>query len=263
MARKSRIFWTKNREQELKLEVTRYNDRLRYALKHADEDLKAILPEKASYRELRRNIRSLKQLNATMKRLRMARAKTLKPNKTGTNTIYGTKARLSSKKRKTAEIEVDKRKEALRDIAKEIDTSKKGGRLPTERDFIIKEIGISEGNEKNIDKIFDWLSDTSRTNRLEGWRNNYLDTIAANMEISLLNGDVETYEMLQELYKKISSLPIEQFALGQLSNPAELAIGQYISSPKGGRFDTIQNEERKGYIERLIEAWGPYLGGTV
>lgn len=86
------------------------------------------------------------------------------------------------------------------------------------------------------------------------WHDNYLQGIRNAIDSAILQGDTDAVEMLEKLYRKVSRMSPDEYLLGQLVNPGELAI-QYYYRAKGER-----GSEQAKRVESIIRAWSDLVG---
>lgn len=265
MARKASVFWTKSRRARLTREVENYNKRVSRAVKKATEAEKMLLPKSVGVKELRQIISNQKDFERVIKQLQYATAKTLKQTK-GT-TQYSKK--LSRFKRdfvtEAAKAKPPKKispkDNILAQKAKSIDVTKTMGRFPSNRDFLIKEIGLGAEDEDNYQKILDWVDNPAKRARTMQWKDNYLKTILENYEIAIASNDTKSIKMLKEIYDIVNGLSLAEFVISQLVDQATLAIGQLITSPDKRKGMPFEEERQRGQFERALEIWKTYGTG--
>lgn len=223
MARRTYLQRHSGYSKELKRQIKNYNARITaYEKKHPEVGK---LP-RASY----------KQIESTVTRARQAESYIRKLQKTKPTQISS-----QVQKAKTSQdTQKEKRSKAIENIL----VDKEIGRFPSERDLIVKSIRLIEGDERNTEKLQNWLN-THRQQSIR-WKENYLKSVIGSIEISIINKDAEGYEKLNELYNMILNMDVEDFLIGQLVRPEILAI-RYLDS---GQANAQVNE-----IERIINEW--------
>lgn len=284
MARKAQVFWTTARRATLAKEVANYNKRVARARSKLSPSERLTLPPTAYATELRKIISNQADYNRTIKQLKLATAKTLtpKPGKGVTQyqksiarfkrnlpfesytenlkTIANRKQANFAKQAKKASQISAKGLKTLAQKSSKIDVTPTLGRFPSQRDYLIQEIGLKAGDEGNFQRIQDWLNNPGKLNRLTMWRDNYLKTVKGNMESALAINDLTSYQYLIDIYNHVQSLSLAEFALAQLVDGAQLGIGQLIPSPspnnqRGGILDFANQQ---GAYQRAAEIWLDY-----
>lgn len=252
MARKARLFWNRTRNQQLTRAVENYNKRLERARKNLSPSANLLLPERAYVKDLKQVIKNQKDFERAIKQLNYATAKSLR-QKDGT-TEYAKKISKFKhdfvKQSNAGKVRLQLDKGKLSELSKQIDVSPSMGRFPTQRDFLIKEIGLVSGSEENFDKLEQWIQNPSKFSRLVTWRENYLKTVNERLEIAIAVNDYESAKILSEIYNKVQSLDISEFALSQLLEEETLSIGQLFYLPKGVSVTAI--------YKRALDVWGKY-----
>lgn len=244
------IRWTKKQQLDLKKSVVNFNRRVKAAEARGID--KSILPKPVKVEDVKKTIKTAKELRQILNILKKATAETLVPDITGIKTKWEVK--IAATKRKS---DVDLKREQ---IAGRISTERSLQRFPTERERLLRSIGIGEGDtgEERLGKIEEWLQGTNLTNS-ERWRQNYLKTIKMNSEIMRVNGVHSSAEQLDKLYEKIAQADLKDFLLGQLANPQQLAINTLLTSPTGRGATLAQMEDQSNAFETLIQTWEDYL----
>lgn len=284
MARKAKVFWTPARRANLAKEVANYNKRVARARAKLSQSERLTLPPSAYTTELRKIIKNQSDYNRAIKQLRLATAKTLIPEPgkgvsqyqksiarfkrnlpfesytENLKTIANRKQANFAKQVKKASKISAKGLDKLAKKSSEIDVTPTLGRFPSQRDYLIQEIGLQAGDEGNFQRIQDWLNSPGKLNRLTMWRDNYLKTVYGNMESSLAINDLTSYQYLIDIYNHVQSLSLAEFALAQLVDGAQLGIGQLIPSPsprnqRGGLLDAANQQ---GAYQRAAEVWLDY-----
>lgn len=245
-----RIRWTKKQQLDLKKSVVNFNRRVKAAEARGID--KSILPKHVKVEDLKKTIKTAQELKRTLSMLKKATAETLVPDITGIKTKWEVK--ISAPRQKSA---VDLKRE---EIAGRIVTERTLQRFPTERERLLKAIGISEGDTgaERLAKIDEWLQGTNMVNS-ERWRQNYLKTIKLNSEIMRVNGVHSSAEQLDQLYEKIAKADLKDFLLGQLANPQQLSINTLLTSPTGRGATLAQMEDQANAFETLIQLWEDYI----
>lgn len=248
--RSKRIRWTRKQRLELEKTVRNFNSRVKAAEKRGID--KSILPKPVKLQDVKKTIKTASELKSTISILKKANADTLVPDVSGVKTKW--EVSINTSKKKGA---VDIRRE---EIASNISTDRTLQRFPTERERVLKSIGIesTDTGEMILDKIDSWLQGDNLI-KSELWRQNYLKTIQLNMELMELNGMPESVEELDELYQRIAKADLKDFLLAQLANPQQLAINTLLTSPTGRGATLAQMEEQANAFVTLLETWDKYL----
>lgn len=247
MARKVTIRWTASLESDLKKEITRYRKKVSYAKRKYGFEEATIFVEPQTYKNVKRNIKTKSQYNAYIKALRKFSARGVKP---GVPKEKSYKYQIRNFKLPTVE------NKKMGELAAKINKPQ-SGRFPTQEDFIKKEIGIV-GSDEDWGRIRDWTATPNGKLRSSRWRDNYLQTLKDNMVMMTYIGDEESFKILMKIYNKVATMGLDAFLLGQLVSPAILAIGEFITSPKGNKVDESDLDlTREGY-KRVLEEWEKY-----
>lgn len=243
MARRVEIRWTKAREQKLRKEILNFNRRVKRV---QDKHPEMQLPVTLKPREVIQNIKTYQQYKNLLYDLAQGRADTFVSGKSG-KTIYEEALEKRQNRRKQPGINAEQQRRI--EVLKRLNPERTIGRLPTERDFLLRSIGIGRDDTPSeiLQKVERWLQGNN-FNRSSQWRDNYLKTIEQHMEIASLADNNEALEDLEKLYKLISQMDLRDFLIGQLVNNAQLSIGQAFYGPNAD----------VGY-DSLIEAWREIL----
>lgn len=235
---KKRTTAIKNKRKELSRTIQAYNKRVKRAREKYGESY-SLSP--VTIKDVARDFKTVADYNRAIKRYEKARGNYIVPNKSGITKFEKYLNRLEKQREKRQQDrEKEKRnKEILKMI--EVEPS---GKFPTESEMIKKEIGFESMSEDNIEKFNVWMNENY--NKTVLWKNNYLKAIENSLEIAMDLGNIEAVESLEELYKLISGMDLDRFLIGQLTEPAEIAI-DYVYMGKGGDWS-----ER---IDRIIRKW--------
>lgn len=248
--RRPGIRWTEKQRLELSRSIKNFNRRIDAAIKRGID--RSILPDKLSVKQERARITTSRELQRTIRVLSKATAKTLVPSIYGGKTVWESKVKVPTRPKTSTE---DLRRE---EIAKNINVERSNRRFPTERDRLLRQIGLSGETDGRLEMIKEWLQGDN-LRRSEQWRQNYLKTINENIQIALLNGDNVSASALGSLYSQIAQADLIDFLLGQLDNPSELAIGFLIPSPPSVGMTVEQIEDQMNAYQTLIESWQRYI----
>lgn len=226
-----RTYLQRNRgyQEELKRAIKRYNARVSYH----EKKIGRYLTPRLSYKELQGDIKNKRQLQATIKKIEKVTTKQIKEAKP----VFKPKS------------QTDKRQEKRRAQIENILVDKEIGRFPSERDLIVSNIGLKEGDKANLERVNNWLS--THMQQSINWKNNYLKGIQGVLEGAMMGGNDEAVELLEELYNLIESTDIEDFLIGQLSKPETLSM-KYLYPTKGG--------ELEAEIDRVLAEWRMIIG---
>lgn len=226
-----RAYW----HGQLVNEVRNYNRRVRAAIKRGLDP--ALAPRTYTTKEIETGLDAAKDYRRAIKRLKGARADTLRETKKGGNTIYGARYKIAP--RGTIEavpiepvVPEPAGHSEWEKLLASIDLAPEAGRLPSERKWIADKIGLEPGDLDNAQKMHDWISGGNNLYRVEQWRQNYLKAILNSLEIFQLSWDQEAVELLYDLYRKISAIDLERFLAGQLLYGGHTII--YYIYPKRG-----------------------------
>lgn len=241
---------SKLKQTELSRTVKNFNRRIDAAAKRGID--KSILPSKVKVSEIKREVKTVAELNRLIKKLNKATYKTLIPVKSKSITKW----QLDIEKQ---EAQLLKRKERAKKL-KEASFSITGRRFPTQRDWLIKNIGILDEDqaEEMLSKVENWLQGKN-LERSEQWRQNYIRTLDDNIKASLSSGDSLSADSLETLKERIEKADLIDFLIGQLSNSGQLAIGYLIASPPVQGITGSQMEEQASAYQTLIQAWNKYI----
>lgn len=248
MAGASRIQWTKSYQKELARQVKNYNSRVRYAKKKYPEYIH--IPT-LKVKDLKRDIKTKQQYNVLLKDIERATSKVLVPSKAGRTVYEESLAKLAGRRKTQSPIsesivqpkklvEAEKKVDALSKLR----VDKEPGRFPTERNMILRNIGIIEGGPENYDKIISWIESNIGSNIR--WKENYIKAIDGVIEGLLISGDEEGIEAYEQLRELITGMDIEDFVLGQLIKSERVGIS-YVYKRKGESAEDIALD--------LIDQW--------
>lgn len=214
------------------------------------------MPSMVSIKDLRAGITTKRQYNQAIKDLRSATAKSLAPTgkkgKGKSEYLKRMDKRARARKTKTVLTEAQQKQQLRQKALSDIRIDKKPGRFPTDRDFILKNMGLTEGGMENYERFKQWLN-VSPSKSMQ-WRQNYLKALENVMDGAMASGNDEAVASLEELHKKISSMDIEDFLIGQLVNPAGVEIS-YIYPHRGEGDNELANR-----INRIISDWDNIYG---
>lgn len=248
MARASKIQWTKSYQKELARQVKNYNARLSRAKQKYPGYIQ--LPT-LKVKDLKRDIKTKQQYNVLLRDIKRATSKVLVPSETG-RTVYEESLSRLAVRRKTQSpisesigqpkklVEAEKKIDALSKLR----VDKEPGRFPTERNMILRNIGVIEGGPENYDKIIAWIESNISSNIR--WKENYIKAIDGVIEGLLISGDEEGIEAYEQLRELISGMDIEDFVIGQLIKSERVGIS-YVYTMKG--------ESAEGIALDLLNQW--------
>lgn len=203
-----------------------------------------------------------KSVNLTLTTLKRATAKTLKPTKLNVTQFEEQEIKAQRRRKTLPSVNIISMPEPIQpvvpeqltptldetkkaDLANQISTELTAGKFPTDRDFMIKQIGLNDLGD-NLNKLRDWISNNSSSSIR--WKENYIKAIDNSMESALMFGDAEAYDSLQRLRDLITEMDMEDYLLGQLVKPEQLAI-DYVYPVKGS------TSPWAGRVDRIISEW--------
>lgn len=220
------------------------------------------MPPTVKASEILSQAKSKREVNLTLRILERARADTLKPTLINITKFEENEIKLA-KRRKTIpvidiierpeiaiKIENNPKEDKIRRVLEDISTEKTSGKFPTDRDFLISQIGFNELDDK-LNVLQEWQLTNKDASIM--WRENYLKAIDNAMEVALISYDSRTYDSLQKLREYISTMDLVTFLVGQLAIPEQLGI-DYVYPVKG---ETSPWAER---IDRVISEWENIIG---
>lgn len=244
---------SKLKEAELKRTVKNFNRRVKEAAKRGID--RSILPKKITVSDVKKKASSVLDVNRLINQMNKATAKTLQASTSGK-----TKWQDDIDKVERARNLPLKRAQKRKELLKESTYSTTGRRFPTQHDWIVKSIGITDEDTADdmLKKVEGWLQGKNLA-RSEQWRQNYLKTINDNIQAALSNGDTLSPVALGNLRDAIESMDLVDFLIGQLTNSAQLAIGFLLVSGPSQGATTQQMEDQMNAYNSLIEAWDKYL----
>lgn len=248
--RRDKLTLSKIKQAELSREIKNFNRRVQEAANRGID--KSILPAKIKVSEIKAEVKTISELNKRIRQLKKATAKTLVPTKSGLTTKY--------------QVQIEKENQALAQrqrraaLLKQGDFGRSGRRFPTQRDWLLKNIGITDEDtaDEMLSKLEGWLKGKN-LERSEQWRQNYLRTIDDNIKMALASGDSLSADALEALKQQIEQADLIDFLTGQLANPNQLAIGYLIASPLSEGLTGAQMEDQMSAYNTLIQAWQKYL----
>lgn len=214
------------------------------------------MPSMVSIKDLRAGITTKRQYNQVIKDLRSATAKSLAPTgkKGKGKSEYLKRMDKRARARKTKKVLTEEQqKQQLRQKALTgMSVDKKTGRFPTDRDLLLRNMQFSDKDKANYDRLREWLD--IFPSKVIQWKRNYLKAIENVMEGAIASGNDEAVLALEELHKKIATMDIEDFLIGQLLNPAGVEI-TYIYPHRGEGENELADR-----INRIISDWDHLYG---
>lgn len=239
-----------NYEDELRLAITNYNRRLKAAAKRYNKP--QFLAEKLNFRKMDISSMETSHITTYITYLNSIRGEKLKPA-VYKGKIY-TREKVINLENEDRIVREEQQKEAERRVnarARNLWSQVEAkaavvGRFPDQDSIFVKELGLTEGsNKERYEKLIKYLDSERGYASSETYRTNYLKSLLVNVGITDINAaSSEIYRKVAEIYNIVAALPIQNFLMGTMVYKGELDIPfLYVD---------IQSTEK---LDRVLSLW--------